>query len=79
MPTNGFFLMFPLPPIKLFLLLSHTRMRSPPTSGRYEVTQLRGLRTDLRSWKVMASLGDLQRVKMGRGVSALFREVEQKY
>lgn len=78
-PTNGFFLMFPLPPIKLFLLLSLTHMRSLPTSGQYEVTWFRGLSTDLRDWKVMASLGDVQWVKMGWGVSALFREVEQKY
>lgn len=60
MPTNGFFLMFPLPPIKLFLLLSLTHMRSLPTLGQYEVTQFRGLRTNLRNWKVMDSLGDLQ-------------------
>lgn len=60
MPTNGFFFVFPLPPIKLFLLLSLTHMRSLPTSGQYEVTQFRGLRTDLRNWKVMATLGDPQ-------------------
>lgn len=59
-PQMDFFLMFPLPPIKLFLLLSLTHMRSLPTSGQYEVTWFRGLSTDLRDWKVMASLGDVQ-------------------
>lgn len=59
-PQMDFFLMFPLPPIKLFLFLSLTHMRSLPTSRQYEVTQFRGLRTDLRNWEVMVSLGDLQ-------------------
>lgn len=71
--------MFPLPPIKLFLLLSLTHMRSLPTSVQYEVAWFRGLGTDHRSQKVMASLGDLQIVKMGWGVSTPFRKVEGKY
>lgn len=68
--------MFPLPPIKLFLLLSLTHMRSLPTSVQHEVAWCRGLNTDQRNQKAMVSPGDLEQVKMGWGFSTPAREEE---
>lgn len=75
-PTKWIFVMFPLPPIKLFLLLSLPHMRSLPTSVQHEVAWWRGLSTDQRDQGVMASHSGLKQMEMGWGVSTPVREGE---